>query len=508
MKRIMVRAPTNILPFNEPARELRILNKPLWLQQRDLMARYCKGVWEVDDLAELPTHSDEPLLVCRDNLYFNADLLDTFVTAAQERPYASQIAFALDDRAINTHALPLQSGIRREGDVYVADMFYYPAGALGEPRPLTIDTLPYEIGYYHIPGYMAPEGGDLVYQAPQRVLLSIENWVHLFIATVPYGMLQWARKIDAQMQRARLRDIRKWQKADVDALLPKLRLAATATVERLNPFEERWRNHFLACKELVKVGKNCSIDPTATIHGPTVIGDNVYIGPGVVIANSLIGNNVNIMQGSQVMLSVISDRCFLPFNSGVFKSCMMENSMIAQNTTLQMCVVGRNTFIGANNVFTDFNLMGEPIRTYHEGTLQPVALPVLGSAVGHNTKIGSGFVFYPGRMIGSNTVLVLKNRVNLVRKSINVPGIPAAYNISGEGYAYPSDDGVERTVYHWPYLVDQHNSTLVDPFAQLDTGHTTTDQDPPKGRNGTTHEKPAESQTAAAPGKSAVRIGG
>lgn len=506
MKRIMVRAPENILPFNEPARELRILNKPLWLQQRDLMARYCKGVWEIDDFDALPADSDEPLLVCRDNLYFNADLLDTFVAAAQERPYASQIAFALDDRAITAHALPLQSGIRREGDVYVADMFYYPAGTLGDPQPLVIDTLPYEIGYYHIPGYMATDGGDLVYQVPQRVLLSIESWVHLFIATVPYGMLQWARRVDAQMQRARLRDIRKWNREDVDALLPKLRLATTATVERLNPFEERWRNHFLACKELVKVGKNCSIDPTATIHGPTVIGDNVYIGPGVVIANSLIGNNVNIMQGSQIMLSVISDRCFLPFNAGVFKSCMMENSMLAQNSTLQMCVVGRNTFIGANNVFTDFNLMGEPIRTYHDGALQPVGLPVLGSAVGHNTKIGSGFVFYPGRMIGSNTVLVLKNRVNLVRKSVNVLGIPAAYNIPGEGYAHPSDDGVPRTVYHWPYLVDQRDGTLVDPAAAPDSGHHASGHEPTTGRNGTTET--AESQAAATPGKSAVRIGG
>jgi len=174
----------------------------------------------------------------------------------------------------------------------------------------------------------------------------------------------------------------------------------------------------------VKVGKRCSIDPTAIIHGPTVIGDDVYIGPGVVIANSYIGNNVNIMQGSQIMLSVVSDRCFLPFNAGLFMTVLMENSMVAQNSTLQLCVVGRNTFIGANNVFTDFNLQGEPIKIVHEGVLAEVNMPVLGSAVGHNVKLGSGFVVYPGRMIESNAVIIFDNE-----------------QTTGEP---------RRIIYHWP----------------------------------------------------------
>jgi carbonic anhydrase/acetyltransferase-like protein (isoleucine patch superfamily) len=213
------------------------------------------------------------------------------------------------------------------------------------------------------------------------------------------------------------------------------------------------------------VGKNCSIDPTAIIHGPTVIGDNVYIGPGVVITNSLIGNNVNIMQGSQIMLSVISDRCFLPFNAGVFMSTMMENSMVAQNTTLQVCVVGRNTFIGANNVFTDFHLLGQPIKTYHRGQLMDVGMPVLGSAVGHNCKIGSGFVVYPGRMVGSNTVLILDQpEVNLIRKSINVPDVAPSMCIPGLPYDdSEAHEDVRYTVYQWPKIVDPEAGTLRDP---------------------------------------------
>jgi carbonic anhydrase/acetyltransferase-like protein (isoleucine patch superfamily) len=322
---------------------------------------------------------------------------------------------------------------------------------------------------------MASNQGELVFQVPNRVFLSIENWVHIYIANTPMGMFAWARQLDEKMQRGRLADLFrfKWGSDDWNAIQHKLKVVASAFWEKLNPFEEQWRNHFLASKQLVKVGRNCSIDPTAIIHGPTVIGDNVYIGPGVVIANSLIGNNVNIMQGCQIMLSVISDRCFLPFNSAYFMSSMMENSMVAQNTTLQLAVVGRNTFIGANNCFTDFDLLGKEIQTYHHGRLEKVEMPVLGSAIGHNCKIGSGFVMYPGRMIGSNTTLILDSpQVNLLRKNVNVPGIGPDMNIPGPPQS--EDDDTEepgQVVYRWPHLYNP------------DTGHLTESAgiEPPSG---------------------------
>jgi acetyltransferase-like isoleucine patch superfamily enzyme len=449
MKRIIVRDPTPIPPFGEPARELRILNKPLWLLQRDILGRHSKGSLEYDTLDEVPSESDDEMLVCKDNLFFNTELLDAFVEKARATGHAAQIAFSSGDRAITTHALPLQSGIRRHhrDDAYVADLYYFPAGKRQTPEPVIVETEAYEMGYYHIPRYMAPNQGELVFQVPNRVFLSIENWVHVYLANTPLGVFNWARHNDEKMQRASLRKLRQWTREDRHALLPKLKLVMTAFLERINPMEETWRNHFLACKELVKVGKNCSIDPTAIIHGPTVIGDNVYIGPGTVITNSLIGSNVNIMQGSQVMLSVVSDRCFLPFNSGLFMSSLMENSMVAQNTTVQLCVIGRNTFIGANNVFTDFNLLGEPIRTYHQGRLEEVCMPVLGSAVGHNCRIGSGFVVYPGRMIGSDSVLILDTpQTNLIKKNVNIHAEPEPVD--------PEDEPEPRlTVYHWPHVV-------------------------------------------------------
>jgi hypothetical protein len=180
--------------LGEPARDLRILNKPLWLLQRDLLAHHCRGAEEVDSLSEIPSDREE-LLVYRDNLFFNDLLIDTFIKQAKASGHACQIAFARDDKSITTHGLRLQDGITLslQHNVFIADLFYYPNGIVEEAQPLVIDTEPREMGYYHIPSYMAPNQGDLIFQVPKRVFLSIESWVHVFLANSPFGVFSWGR---------------------------------------------------------------------------------------------------------------------------------------------------------------------------------------------------------------------------------------------------------------------------------------------------------------------------
>lgn len=394
MRRIVLRVREPLPPFNEPARDLRILNKPLWLLQRDLLARHCEGEIEVDSLEEAPRLSGE-VLVHKDNLFFNAAFIDTFVAQARARGRPCQVAFSLQDAAITHHALHVQEGIRRRGDCYVADLYYFPDGITGDPEPLLIDTLPRELGYYHIPTYMAPHLGDLVFQVPWRAFLSVESWVQVWMANVPFGVFCWGRIREQEVEES-------WRW--------KLRIFLRSLLER---------KHFLSCSAMVRVGRNCSIDPTAVIQGPTVIGNNVNIGAGAVITNSLIGNNVTIMQGCQVMLSVVSDSCYLPFRAALFMSALMENSMVAQNACLQLCLVGRNSFVGANTVFTDFNLLGKPIRVWHRGRLWETGMPVLGGCVGHDVRLGSGFVIYPARTIESGSVLVCPEGPNVITRNLS-----------------------------------------------------------------------------------------
>jgi len=84
----------------------------------------------------------------------------------------------------------------------------------------------------------------------------------------------------------------------------------------------------------------------------------------------------------------------------------MENGMVAQNTCLQMCVIGRNTFIGAGNTFTDYNLIPAPIKAMSgRDKLEVANRPVLGGCVGHNCRIGAGMIIFPARTIESDVVL-------------------------------------------------------------------------------------------------------
>ena len=119
------------------------------------------------------------------------------------------------------------------------------------------------------------------------------------------------------------------------------------------------------------------------------------------------------------MLSVLGDGSFLPFRSSLFMTTLMDNSMVAQNTCLQMCVVGRNTFIGAGTTFTDFNLLPSTLRARDgRGGLASANREVLGGCVGHNCRIGSGMIVMPARTVESDVVLVASQDRRIIQKDI------------------------------------------------------------------------------------------
>lgn len=380
-----------IPPFNERARDLRIMNKPLWLNQRDVLAPYTSHELEVQPWDTFP-ETREPCLVHRDNLYFDQQYIEAFLKEARQRKGPSRAAFSAGDPSFREHALPLSTSYTPiDDDCYLADLWYFPNGIRREHvnwgsmegvEPLVLDLLHTEAGYYHVPTYMAFEQGDLVFQVPKRSLLAIDCWVHIFIADVVFGLFGRGARFEDRLDND-------WRF--------KLNVLIHAMYEG---------KQVLECSELVSIGKNCIIDPRAVIHGPTSIGNNVTINAGAVIENCVIGDNVNISQDCQLMLSVVGDGTFLPFRTSLFMTTLMDNSMVAQNTCLQMCVVGRNTFIGAGSTFTDFNLLPAPIRALDgNGQLSLANRPVLGGCVGHNCRLGSGMIIFPARTIESDVVL-------------------------------------------------------------------------------------------------------
>jgi carbonic anhydrase/acetyltransferase-like protein (isoleucine patch superfamily) len=382
MLKIILEDEKQIHPFNERARDIRIHNVPLWLNQRDLLAEHVTGELEIS-LNRLLPQVQEPCLIYRDNLYFDREYIQAFIKEAKAGRRAVRAAFKAADPVFKEHALPLSTSYTPAGDLYLADLWYYPQGPGPEPEPLVIDPQMREIGYYHVPTYMASEHGDLVFMVPLRGMMAIDSWVHIFIADVVFGLFSKGARFERDLE--------------IDPWI-KLRTLWKGMMEGRQVLESSM---------LVEIGRNCQIDPTAIIHGPTVIGDNVTIGAGAVIENCIIGSNVNISQGCQLMLSVVGDGSFLPFRAALFMTTLMENAMVAQNTCLQMSVIGRNTFIGAGSTFTDFKLIPSQLRALAgDGKLRFTNREVLGGCVGHNCRIGSGLLVMPGRTIESDVILL------------------------------------------------------------------------------------------------------
>jgi acetyltransferase-like isoleucine patch superfamily enzyme len=394
MLKVILNAPHPITPFNEPARDLRIQNTPLWLHQRNVLAPYTTHELELRPGQRFPQERGE-MIVYRDNLFFDQEYIDMFIRLAKQKRSACRAAFSADDPAFKEHALPLSCSYTPAGQLFLADLWYYPNGAVPDAEPLVIDLEAKEMGYYHVPTYMADQSGDLTYQVPLKTLIAIDSWVHIYIADIVFGLFGRGARFEKRVN---------------EDLAFKLRLFATALYEG---------KQLLECSAAVKVGKNCVINPSATIYGPTTIGDNVHIDAGAVIDNCIIGNNVNVSQDVQLMLSVVGDGTFLPFRAALFMTSVMDNSMIAQNTCLQMCVLGRNTFVGAGSTFTDYNLIPAPIRAIDgHGKLSPSNRPVLGSAVGHNCRLGAGMIVYPARTIESDVVLAASKERRVIDRNV------------------------------------------------------------------------------------------
>lgn len=399
MRRLILQETRHIHPFNEPARDLRVHNKPLWLWQRDILSPYTTEEREYPDwnFAQGAVGEEQvETLVYRNNLFFNERLIEEFITRARAGRKPVRLAFNVNDPAIAEHVLPLSHSFFRQDDLALADLWYLPQGVMQSvvAKPLVIDTESRERGYYHIPPYMATETGDLVYQLPRKSFVALDSWVHIFIIDVLFGSFARGADIEDRVGSD-------WRY--------RLKILARALLEQ---------KQVLDCSELVEIGQNCTIDPSAIIHGPTAIGNNVTIGPGVVIDNCIIGNNVNISQGCQLMLSVINDGCFLPFRAALFMTTLMENTMVAQNSCLQLCVVGRDSFVGAGTTFTDFNVLPAPLRAYGRDQLEETDMFVLGGCVGHHCRLSSGLIIYPARTVESDVVLLASEDRWLITKNI------------------------------------------------------------------------------------------
>lgn len=411
MYRYIIEDRNHVPPFNEPASLLTVGTfdgpQTLKLYQEELFANYSERLREEIKLRDVFQESSEIVtcegeaIVYRDNLWFDKEFLDYFLERARASKHACRAAFSADDLAFRTYTVPLAHDLEPSVDsqgnaLYLLDMWYFPQGYTRDVIPINVPSEAREIGFYNVPDFMTMEQGELTHYAPMRGIISVESWVHVYFASVIFGTFARSGRLDYAIE---------------TSFFKNLKLLWRALIEQ---------KQVLSASGAVEIGRDCDIDPSAIIRGPAKIGNRVSIGAGVVIDNCTIGDDVTIDAGVVMFQSVVGDHCFLPFRAALYLTIIMEHTIVAQNTCLQMCVVGRDSFVGAGNTFTDFIMLAQkPIRAADRfGELTSVGQIVLGGAVGHNCRIGSGMVIFPGRMVESDTVLIASPQRRVISRSV------------------------------------------------------------------------------------------
>jgi carbonic anhydrase/acetyltransferase-like protein (isoleucine patch superfamily) len=134
------------------------------------------------------------------------------------------------------------------------------------------------------------------------------------------------------------------------------------------------------------VGKNVTIDPSAIIHGPTTIGDNVtHRGRGGHRQLHHRQQRQRLLRDANSCSASLATAVFYLFSAALFMTTLMENTSIAQNTCLQLCVIGRDSFVGAGTTFTDYNVLPGMIRAETRGGLEDTNLEDTWVAVSDTT---------------------------------------------------------------------------------------------------------------------------
>ncbi len=404
MYRYVIEDDQHVLPFNERASLLTIGLKPLKLHQEDILLNYFGNdvvLGGVFDKTEQITAVQGESIVYRDNLWFDIEFFTYFMDVSRHTKQATQAAFSADDKAFMTYTYPLSTDFVESFDsdgnkIYLMDLYYFPDGYTDQITPVVVPSDSHEIGFYSVPDFMTMQQGNLTHYTPMRSVVSVETWVHVYFASIIFSNFARAGRLDREIK---------------TSVFKNLELLWKAVLEQ---------KQIMRSSASVDIGVGCSIDPSAIITGPAKIGNNVSIGAGCVLDNCTIGDNVTIDAGCTLMMSTVGNNCFLPFRAALYLTHVMENTIIAQNTCLQMCVIGRSSFVGAGNTFTDFNLIAQkPIRAVDQkNNLREAGQIVLGSAVGHNCRVGSGMVVMPGRMIESDVVLVASPTRRVISRTI------------------------------------------------------------------------------------------
>ena len=381
---------TRIEPFLDPIGEAPVANRPLaeW-QQR--VAAAC-GLELVSGDAE-PVG---PCLVMADDLFITTGLMQAFQGALEEVASDGPCVLSVEASAQLRQSAALQDlDLQLDDDGERASarfpLWYLPPGHRGPPpdpatcHPVTVRPreklirIPVPEHWFGKP--------EMVLPLTKQAVLRLQHWSHLLAANRLAWALDWL-----ELPRWRL-----W--------LIGLGILARAVVPT--------RARLLRASS--RIGKGCEIHPTAVIEG-SILEPGVKVGPFAVVRFSRLGAGTWVQDHGKVTLSVLGDKSLVSAGSTV-NFCVSYPQASASQILMQLSVLGRRCITTGGGFMMDMRFDGE-VRVLHRGEVRNTGTRFLGSAIGHDAILGTGFWLAPGRCI-PNGAVVVRDPDQVVRR---VPG--------------------------------------------------------------------------------------
>lgn len=153
-----------------------------------------------------------------------------------------------------------------------------------------------------------------------------------------------------------------------------------------------------------RIGKNCTIHPTAVIEACT-IGDNVEIGPHAVVRASVIASGAKLDEHTVVNLSVVGEKARVGRTAILNLSILYPRAMFSHGNGLQGSVFGQDSFLAIGVTGLDISF-GKSIRVHKDSEWVDSGMHFLGVAVGHRAVIGNSVRLNYGVCIPNDALIV------------------------------------------------------------------------------------------------------
>lgn len=336
-----------------------------------------------------------PALVLADDVWITRRALASFLTAARAQTTTTQAParLRLPTSRLLELLLPLQDvPIDDDGALY--GCVYVPAGVTASAGELLDSAAGLSVPFKEIPAIvpvprtlLGVASGQMTWPLTSTVVMRLRHWVHVLRASHVAPQV-WL------LERALRSPVR-------SAVRLLLGLRPSSSLR-----EAAWKRQF------VFVGRRCQIHPSAVVEG-SVIGDDVVIGPGAVVLNSVIGAGSRLEQRTHVSQCTLGRRTFMSLNSSM-QACVTFDDADACANNLQACVVGARAGLTSFARALDTTLHkdgrpGAPVEVADEAAgpgRRPVGELPCGACFGPDSYVGAGATIAAGRAIGAGVRVV------------------------------------------------------------------------------------------------------